>query len=185
MTEADRIRFLIARLARLDAAQSWDGGLNPAQRAALDYLARANRFSRAPSQVADFLGTTRGTTSQTLKALMRKGLVAEERSTTDKRSFSYRLTDAGQAMAAHGGSALLPALGALARAEQGALESTLRLVLESAIQRNGSRPFGICHTCRFFRPEGDGGHCTLLNAALSPSDTTKICHEHAPGTIPA
>ena len=40
-----------------------------------------------------YLGTTRGTMSQTLKALENKGYVAGEPSETDKRSLSYALTD--------------------------------------------------------------------------------------------
>ena len=76
-TDTQTIRDLIDRLTRLAAAEEWNGPLNPSQFAALNYLARANRFSRATSHVADFLATTRGTASQTLKALSRKELIAE------------------------------------------------------------------------------------------------------------
>jgi len=64
-------------------------------KSALSYLARANRFSRAPSQVATYLSATRGTISQTLKALARKELIAEHRSQVDKRSISYGITTKG------------------------------------------------------------------------------------------
>jgi DNA-binding MarR family transcriptional regulator len=89
MNSAYQIRALINRLARLDAAETWEVDLNPAQLAALDYLVRANRFSRAPSQVAEYLGTTRGTMSQTLKSLVRKGYLTERGSESDRRSISY------------------------------------------------------------------------------------------------
>jgi len=69
------IRELIERLARVSAADEWADDLNPTQKAALAYLARANQYSRSPSQVAEFLAATRGTVSQTLKALARKGLI--------------------------------------------------------------------------------------------------------------
>jgi DNA-binding MarR family transcriptional regulator len=87
------ISDLIDRLGRLNAAEEWNGPLNPSQFAALSYLARANRFSRAPSHVADYLATTRGTASQTLKALARKELIAESRLEEDKRSIRYDVTD--------------------------------------------------------------------------------------------
>jgi predicted transcriptional regulator len=59
---------LIDRLERLTRAG--EGlGLNPAQWEALRFLARANRFSRSPAAVADYLASTRGTVSQTLIAL--------------------------------------------------------------------------------------------------------------------
>ena len=91
------IRHLLDRLCRLAAAEEWTADLNPSQSAALAYLARANRFSRSPSQVADYLSSTRGTVSQTLKALHRKGYVAEVRSDTDRRSISYDVTRSGLA----------------------------------------------------------------------------------------
>ncbi|MFC6657468.1 MarR family transcriptional regulator [Roseibium salinum] len=95
LTDTEIVRDLIDRLSRLIAAEEWNGPLNPSQFAALSYLARANRFSRAPSHVADYLATTRGTASQTLKALARKGLIAETRSQEDKRSIRYDVTDHG------------------------------------------------------------------------------------------
>ena len=95
MTQEHRIRELLARLARLDASESWTDDLNPAQRAVMDYLARANRFSRSTSNEADFLGSTRGTDSQTLKALSAKGYVSEERANSDKRVVRYDLTQKG------------------------------------------------------------------------------------------
>ncbi len=96
MADRQQIRGLITRLARIDAGEGWADDLNPAQRAALDYLGQANRFSRSPSHVAEYLGTTRGTMSQTLKVLVRKGYVTELRSEADKRTISYALTQAGR-----------------------------------------------------------------------------------------
>ena len=57
---------LIGRLDRLMRSGVAVEGLNPAQWEALRYLARANRFSRPPAGLADYLGSTRGTVSQTL-----------------------------------------------------------------------------------------------------------------------
>ena len=67
------IAWPLERLTRLMRAGEHEGGLNPAQWEALRYLARANRFSRTPAALADFLGTTRGTVSQTVIALERTG----------------------------------------------------------------------------------------------------------------
>ncbi len=67
---------LIERLDRLVRSGESGHGLNPAQWEALRYLARANRFSRNPAALADYLGSTRGTVSQTLIALEQKGHVA-------------------------------------------------------------------------------------------------------------
>lgn len=179
MQRSEQIRSLINRLSRLESAQDWSGAINPAQRAALDYLGRANRFSRSPSHVADFLGTTRGTTSQTLKSLMRKGFVSEERSDLDKRTISYRLTDTGRSMI-ETRSLLLTALEELPDADLTLIEASLRRVLNAAVRENGSKPFGICRTCRHFNQRKTGGYCALLHVALDGAETEKICHEHEP-----
>lgn len=179
MQQTEQIRSLINRLARLDASQNWDGALNPAQRAALDYLARANRFSRSPSHAAEFLGTTRGTTSQTLKSLLRKGFVNEARSDTDKRSISYNVTDKGQT-AVDAKPLLLAALDALSADDLTLIEGSLQRLLNTAVCNNGAKPFGICQTCRHFEPRKAGGYCKLLRVALEGAEIDQICHEHEP-----
>ncbi|MGB3146138.1 MAG: MarR family transcriptional regulator [Paracoccaceae bacterium] len=176
MNQTDLIRLLINRLARLDGAETWEGGLNPAQIAALDYLARANRFSRAPSHVADYLGTTRGTMSQTLKSLVRKGYAREARSARDKRSVLFELTAAGQRLAGRHGQ-MRAALAALPVAEQTALFSSLSALLSALLAANGGRAFGICRECIHHRQTADGAHCALLSLPLSEEDAGLICHE--------
>ncbi len=165
------------RLARLDSASSWAGDLNPVQRAALEYLRDANRFSRSPSHVAEFLGTTRGTMSQTLKALLRKGYVEEVRSDSDKRSISYALSNAGQAVLGDDGVVAV-ALAKLTGPAADALESGLRETLRQALALNGAKTFGQCRSCRFHQTKGDTAFCQLLSLPLAPSETMQICVEH-------
>ncbi|MEK0165696.1 MarR family transcriptional regulator [Phaeobacter sp. A36a-5a] len=177
MTSHHRIRALINRLARLDAAGGWSDSLNPAQTAALDYLARANRYSRAPSHVADYLGTTRGTMSQTLKTLARKGFVREEPKTGDQRSISYGVTAEGQALA-EAPSVIGGALTAMQDAETAALEEALSATLRAALEARGGRPFGLCRTCAYHDAGPADGYCTLLQLPLQPGDRDLICVEH-------
>lgn len=150
--------------------------MNPAQIAALEYLARANRFSRAPSHVADYLGTTRGTMSQTLKALVRKGYVAERRSETDKRSISYDLTKAGQTLVARQGD-LLDAISALPSAQLAQLGESLSAILKHQLTRNEGRAFGQCKHCIHHRTRDGGAYCALLALELSSAEVEQICHE--------
>ncbi|AHD11577.1 MarR family transcriptional regulator [Phaeobacter gallaeciensis] len=177
MTSQSRIRSLINRLARIDAAGGWSGSLNPAQYAALDYLGRANRYSRAPSHVAEFLGTTRGTMSQTLKALARKGFVQEQPKTGDQRSISYGLTAEGLALA-EAPSVIGAALSELEDQVAEALESALAATLRTALDARGGRAFGLCKTCQFHDTGPAHGYCTLLNLPLQPGDRDLICVEH-------
>nr|WP_306266084.1 MarR family winged helix-turn-helix transcriptional regulator [Pararhizobium sp. IMCC3301] len=170
------IRELINRLARLDAATAWGGDLNPTQRAVLEYLGRANRFSRSPSHVAEYLGTTRGTMSQTFKSLTQKGYVTEHRSTLDKRAISFELTQTGKDIAI-AQNALTGALADFPGGEKDRLLESLRAVLGDVLSHNRGRPFGICKSCIHHETSSNGGYCTLLAEPLLPFETDQICFE--------
>lgn len=172
--------MLIDRAARLGASEDWADNLNPAQRAALAYLAQANRFSRAPSHVADWLGATRGTVSQTLRALDAKGLITSTRGDEDKRAIRYDLTEAGQ-MAAARVTGLDRALAQLSDEHRKALELALGSALRGLLRERDGRAFGVCRTCRHHQAAPDGGYCDLLNVQLAASETVELCHEHAAG----
>ncbi len=171
------IRALINRIARLDAAHSWEGDLNPAQRGALEYLVQANMYSRAPSHVAEYFGTTRGTMSQTLKVLSRKGYVSEETSMSDKRSISYTPTEAGRALVT-ASNPIAVAFESLNPVKQAELEKALRRGLHQALKANGGQSFGVCRTCEHYDPNEANGFCKLLSVSLLKGENNKICVEH-------
>lgn len=171
--------YLIERLDRL--ARKGDGmaGLNPAQWEALRYIARANRFSRNPAALADYLGSTRGTISQTLIALEQKGFIERQPSPRDRRSIDLALTAKGAAALRDDPVQQLAAdIAAATGSTAESLASALRATLGQAIARNDGRPFGACHTCRHFQWGAKGGHhCALLNEDLSEADSRQICVE--------
>jgi len=176
---AERIRELLDRLSRVMAAQEWSDDLNPAQRSALDYLSRANNFSRAPSNVADYLCTTRGTASQTLKALERKGFATRNPSAADKRSIRYDITGCGRA-ALDGPSPLDAILEALPEEEAAQLTTLLETTARHILEKQGYRPFGVCNTCRHHGRANGRPFCALLQVQLSEIETRQLCHEHDP-----
>lgn len=176
MRMTDTLSNLIDRLSRLQNAERWLGGLNPAQVAALEYLARANRFSRMPSAVADYLASTRGTVSQTLKALAHKGLVAETPDRHDRRARRYDLTQEGWALISALNTAPFRDLPA---ADRAAAETALRGLISALLGARGGRSFGLCRSCRHHRATGAGAHCALLDVALKPDEPDQICQEHA------
>ena len=179
MTSRTLIPILIRRLSRLDAGEVWEDGLNPAQQAALGFLSRANRFSRQPSHVADYLGSTRGTTSQTLKTLAAKGYLSETRSTEDRRAISYELTEKGRE-AAEKAAMLDRAVAALPAHDADKLETLLRKLAGTALAEHGGRAFGQCQDCRHHDKRGSGAHCLLLDLDLGPEEYGQICHEQQP-----
>lgn len=175
----NQIRALIERIARLSESEDWAGELNPAQMSALSYLAIANRFSRAPSHVASFSGSTRGTVSQTLRALERKGLVTENRSQNDRRSISYSVTVEGRDLA-QSGKALDNAIASLPPGKARALEQGLGDILRTLLAARGGKAFGMCRQCRHHERRGSAGYCHLLKVDLERAETEQICHEQEP-----
>ena len=179
------IAELLLRLSRVLRAAQHDGGLIPAQWETLRYLSRANRYSRSPSTVAAFLGTTKGTASQTLLALERKGLVRREADLLDRRSASYTLTDLGLGLLANDPvTDMVSKADNLDHALRSQLSGGLRSLLREIQIANGNRAFGVCATCRHFRPNGAsddraGPHrCGLTGEALTEADSGRICAEH-------
>jgi DNA-binding MarR family transcriptional regulator len=171
---------LLDRIARLSQAADRAAGLNPAQAEALRYLGRANRFSRTPAALADYLGSTRGTVSQTLLALEAKGLVEKSAYPGDGRAVALRLTWAGEAFLQADQSQYLAGM-IDAEGTGEALATLLDGVLRAALAARGGAAFGVCRTCRHFREGAHGGtrphHCGLLDAPLSEPEAGQICLE--------
>lgn len=179
MIEQEFIKYFIRRLSRIDANEARKEDLNPAQKAALEYLARANRYSRSPSQVAEFLGSTRGTVSQTLKSLMQKGYLEESKSEHDQRSISYHLSDFGWTEVEKG-DVLGRAMGGIPSKELLAAAGTLRRILDETLKHNGQRSFGLCRNCKYFTRVGSTARCILLDVDLATYQHTQICYEQEP-----
>jgi DNA-binding MarR family transcriptional regulator len=175
--------YLIDRLERLARSGEAEAGLNPAQWEALRFLARANRFSRNPAALATYLGSTRGTVSQTLIALQAKGFITREPNARDKRSLDLTLTkQAEEILTKDPLLAMAQDIAEATGSASAALVSSLQAMLMLAIQRNGGRAFGACHTCRHFQKHHvvsatTPHHCGLLNEPLSAADAHCICVE--------
>lgn len=184
----DMIVWPLERLSRLMRAREHDDGLNPAQWEALRYLSRANRFSNSPGALTLYLGATKGTISQTVMALERKGFIAKAARPGEKRSIALTLTPKGaEALARDPWKKLSEASGDLGNKTKRRLAKGLKELLEAELQHGGHKSFGLCATCRFFREKGrdkdSAGphHCMLLEVPLSARDSTRICVEHEAG----
>ncbi len=158
-------------------------GLNPAQLEALRYLASCNRFSNSPGALAEYLAATKGTVSQTIQALERKGLVTKAARQGRGRSIAITLTEAGRAaLAGDPWHRMSDQVRMLDEQDQVALDATLAAILGGLLAGNGLKSFGVCRTCRYFeRGGGVPGHpdrCGLLKLDLAPGDADLICSEH-------
>ena len=179
---AHRVAELVDRLCRLTRELQYVHGLNPAQWEALRFIGRANRYSRNPSALSEFLGTTKGTVSQTLIALESKGYIRRARSTSDRRVIELELTDAGCDLLRTDPVLKIERMVDDMGAELGApLVRGLSLLLHDMQLEVGAREFGVCQLCAEFRRDGARGfkagthHCGLTGEALSDSETSLIC----------
>jgi DNA-binding MarR family transcriptional regulator len=169
--------YRLERLARLLRAEGHAGGLNPAQWEALRYLARANRFSNSPIALTAYLGATKGTISQTVKALERKGLIAKSPRPGEKRSIVLALTEKGRAsLASDPLNQLTAALEAVGGKSRRRMAKTADEILSAESKRRKLQSFGACKSCRFFREKtDDGAHCMAFETSLTAADMALIC----------
>ena len=174
-----RLKALLDRISRLSTSEDWSNSLNPTQRAVLSYLASANQFSRAPSNIAEYMCTTRGTTSQTLKALERKGLVCQFQSSADKRSISFDITTEGMEVLSKD-SRLDATLRTIDQEEGVELSRSLESIAHQLLAQRGYKAFGICSECKYHSKSAKGRYCALLEVPLTTRQSGELCHEHVP-----
>ena len=183
--DTSRTYELLVRLGDLLRAEErrvgQELGLSSVHLHALGYLARANRYSNSAATLAEYLGVTKGTASQTVAVLVERELVDTRRDERDGRRVHLALTDAGRAVveAAHPPPLLARAATLLdAQPVPADIELGLEALLRAIQRAGGSRAFGVCHTCRHFRDEAGGFRCGLTDEPLSADDSVRLCREH-------
>jgi MarR family transcriptional regulator, negative regulator of the multidrug operon emrRAB len=177
----ERVTPLLERLAALVHQSVRDHGaqhgLLPIHVQVLSYLARANRYSDLPIAIAEYFGITRGTVSQTLTVLERKGLLQRAPDARDRRRVHFRLTAAGEKVLQDSWTGRIEAALASLPGEGVELEDALRGLLTGLQRLNGQRSFGVCRECVHFLAEGKGWRCGLTGEPLLAQETGRICRE--------
>lgn len=155
-------------------------GLLPVQLAILGYLRDANRYSNMPQCLTEYLGLTKGTVSQSLKILEERGWVLRQADESDRRVVRLALSDTGRrVLDSATDDAWQAALRHLPSGDQESLRTLLTRLLASWQQERNGKTFGVCRTCRHFRPGETGHQCGLTGEALSEADSAQICREHS------
>lgn len=170
----ERIAALIQQSVRDDAARF---GLLPMHVQVLAYLARANRYSDMPIAVAEYFGVTRGTVSQTLAVLERKGYVTKTADERHGKRVHLGLTPAGEAVLAGTWVSRIDALLAGQSGLAQPLETVLRALLTGLQRLNGQQAFGVCRECAYFQKLRQGGRCGLTGERLDGPQTQRLCRE--------
>lgn len=171
----------LERLARLIRQASRGEGLIPVQWETLRYLARANRLSNSPGALARYLGATKGTISQTVGRLEKKGLLSKFQRAGDVRSVALALTERARALLKNDPLlALAKDLDDLGNKTQRRMARGLGEILAKEVVRQKQPLFGTCPDCRFFREGGSGAGDTCMKdqAILSATEKSHLCIEH-------
>jgi MarR family transcriptional regulator, negative regulator of the multidrug operon emrRAB len=177
----DLIERMAALLRSEERKKCTSLGLQTVHLQALSYVSRCNKYSDTPAALTNFLGMTRGTVSQTLSLLEKKGYLKKTSDTTDRRVVHLALLPEGSAVLEQAKPWELFCQAATLLKQNDTLDyETVYANTLAALQKaNGSHSFGLCKTCRFFTTDADGFVCGLTKEPLSQSDSDKICQEHA------
>jgi DNA-binding MarR family transcriptional regulator len=177
-----QIADLILQIGRATYADCASDGLTQAQWIGLRFFSRANRFSRNVSGFAEFHGTTRGTASQTVKSLMKRGYLVRTRSEKDARCVRFDLTPAARDLLSDDPlENLVEAAKKLSGAKQARTASCLRELMIN-VARNGNGPMtGVCALCGHLdaREKGAFG-CRLMRESLIVEELDELCVRFQP-----
>ncbi|MEE8338717.1 MAG: MarR family transcriptional regulator [Xanthomonadales bacterium] len=173
---------LLARIGRTAYGDGFAEGLTPAQWTALRYFSRANRFSRTVSGFAEFHATTRGTASQMVKSLVKKGFLTRKRSEQDRRSVRFDLMEKSLALLERDPfESLVAAAGELSNTSRQVISRGLDCMLQVLATRHGKKVFGMCPNCKYLRTgsccTGDETEyqCELLGEPLRETELRQLC----------
>lgn len=180
------IIYLVERLGNLIRATERKAGasigLQPIQIQILSYLSFSNKYSDTAAAVTDFFDLTKGTVSQSVKILEKRGLIYKIKDPKDGRLVHLSLTDKGKDFLNNYQNklSLNYVIDDLGKSKSAKLRELLTDTLLLLQKRNENKTFGICNTCHFFRKNafGENHQCGLTREELIDEDSHKICREH-------
>ena len=175
---------LVGQMARILWFEGTKHGLRDREWMALRFLSRANRFSRTPSALASYVGTTRGTASFIIGELERLGYIERKRSATDKRSVMLSVTQQGKKFLMRDPiGVLLEAIAVLGDETKIHFRDTLRHVLDQSDAAEQRHHTDVCERCIFLREDrttADGKttlefSCRLFRAPIAEAEVDLLC----------
>jgi DNA-binding MarR family transcriptional regulator len=155
-----------------------DESLQPVHLQSLIYLSKANRYSNTPQALAEYLGLTKGTVSQTLLLLDRRGLIERFEDDIDRRVVRLRLSPSGERLL-YEAQPTLAWQNATRNISPNRIRnavSALREALMTLQEDDEGAPFGVCHSCSWCQKLSQRIYrCGRMGDRLSGPETRKIC----------
>ncbi len=147
----------------------------------LEYLSLCNKYSDTPAAIANYLGITRGTISQTLNILEKQQLIKKTQDKTDKRVVHIQLLDKGinTRDKAKPTELFSQAISLLDKDSSTLNNEDIFIQALTALQKaNNSYSFGICNSCKNFTKKSSNFFCELTQEKLNNHEIDFICQEH-------
>jgi DNA-binding MarR family transcriptional regulator len=186
-----RVLVALSKVGVSLRASAWNDatrrGLNPTQAQILSLLRRRATEGLRLQEIAAHLAVKPPTVSDSVAALVEKGLVEKKPHLEDARSVAVVLTARGRAEAdelSEWPDMLLSAVGSLREDEKAVfLRALMKMIRE--LQVTGQiAPARICATCEYFRPDVHAGgpphHCAFVDAPFGDANLRVDCREHRP-----
>lgn len=160
-------------------------GLTPTQAQILARLRAAGPLTLR--RLADELGITPASASDSVRVLVERGLVTKDRTATDRRALALALTEAGAREAEADGSwpdLLIEAVDELAPEEQAVLLRALTKMIRTLQRDRRIAVARMCATCVHFVPNAHPDdadaphHCAFVDAPFGDRQLRIDCPDH-------
>jgi MarR family transcriptional regulator, negative regulator of the multidrug operon emrRAB len=175
---------LLEQVARILWFEGAKHGLRDREWMALRFLFRANRFSRTPSALASYIGTTRGTASFIIGELERLGYLERKRSAQDKRSVMLSVTQQGKKFLVRDPvNVLVESIAVLEDEAKVSFRDALRHVLDQSDAAEQRHHTDVCKRCIFLREDRTTTDsrttaefsCRLFRAPIAEAEVDLLC----------
>ncbi|MSR17383.1 MAG: MarR family transcriptional regulator [Methylococcaceae bacterium] len=156
-------------------------GLQPVHIQVLDYLSTCNSYSNTAVGVTEYFGLTKGTVSQTLQVLERKGYIEKHLDEEDARVTHLMLSKSGGLLLlenTNDDDVFNQAQQAVFSKQYDSLDDALRITLLTLQKSSGTKSFGSCDSCMNFNVEENHYICTATRLPVWQIEAYKICREH-------
>ncbi len=156
-------------------------GLSPIQIQVLIFITYHRQELCSVSHLANEFNITKPTISDAIKILDKKELISKDFSSSDNRSYSIFLTQAGKKVVSEIENFAQPLKTQLIGIKQNDLKNLFEILSKLIHQLNKNGILNVqrtCYGCKFYHKTKDKDFCNLLQKELKSSDIRLDCSEY-------